>query len=481
MSGDIQFVREELRQLKTSLDEDKSTFVTKLNQVRNDVFQHIDKQIQRLRLIQKEYAESFQYFEDENQRSFDRLCLSINQNEEKASDLLNSFRESFPHRPRMLKNIPEYDFTNVSLDSFIKDKRETNHQIIPIDDQPEIQQTTSSIGQSYHKQFAERNNQTNSQPQSRLVSTCSTFSGADEMINILFQISHKLDKSPRLISFNSDENYFLIYSSKIHKLVHLSNQTREFFDIALPFTATILNIGYSKFRHCFYFTSRQTNHFSLFRWNDQKIEIIQEFPLINEKEQFISGHIYENLIYFVYSSSSEVMFAKYDMETSSRSEQISLQNYLYDFEDKIKYRLVDFTVNDSFISCLVQLNSTNKWKIAVYDIKDFERIHSFELIDAKNPLSIVSAEKRELQCAATTTTMRNGNAEYSLLFVNDPKSHLIHCCNHFQYQTPIQVNAFGICALDDGNLALIGNKDIRGLNIQNYLEQNNVQLFTNED
>ena len=87
---------------------------------------------------------------------------------------------------------------------------------------------------------------------------------------------------------------------------------------------------------------------------------------------------------------------------------------------------------------------------------------------------------RELQCSATTT-MQNENVEYSLLFVNDPESHLIHCCDHFQYQTPIQVNAFGICALDDGNLALIGNKDLRGLNVQHYLKENNVQLFTKED
>ncbi|CAF1004947.1 unnamed protein product [Adineta ricciae] len=419
MSGGIQFVREELHRLQTSLDEDKSTFVTKLNQVRNDVFQHIDKQIQRLRLIQE--------------------------------------------------------------DSFIQDKRDSNSQFIPINDQPEVQHTTSSIGQSHHKQFAEENNQTNFEPQSRLTSTCSSSSKPDEMIDMSFKIPYKSDRSPQLISFNSDENYFLVYSIKAHKLVYLSNQTPESVNIVLPFNKKLLNFGYSKFHRCFYFTSRQTNCFALFRLNDRQIEIIRELPLINTNEQFISGHIYQNLVHYIYSLSSKVIFAKYDMETSSDLEKINLENHLYDIEENIKYRLIDSTVNESFISCLVQLNSTKKWRIAIYDIKDFERINSFDLIDARNPLSIVSAEKREFQCSATTTTMQNDNAEYSLLFVNDPESHFIHCCDHFQYQTPIQVNAFGICALDDGNLALIGNKDLRGLNVQRYLKQNNVQLFTKED
>ncbi len=74
---------------------------------------------------------------------------------------------------------------------------------------------------------------------------------------------------------------------------------------------------------------------------------------------------------------------------------------------------------------------------------------------------------------STATTMSNGEIKL-LLFVNDLKSHLIHCCTYEQYLIPIQVNAFGICALNNGNLALIASKDIRGLNVQDYLKNNNV-------
>jgi hypothetical protein len=59
-----------------------------------------------------------------------------------------------------------------------------------------------------------------------------------------------------------------------------------------------------------------------------------------------------------------------------------------------------------------------------------------------------------------------------LLFVNDVKSHLIHCCNYQEYLIPIQINAFGICSLNDGNLSLVASKDIRVLNVQDSLKTN---------
>jgi hypothetical protein len=62
-----------------------------------------------------------------------------------------------------------------------------------------------------------------------------------------------------------------------------------------------------------------------------------------------------------------------------------------------------------------------------------------------------------------------------LLFINDPKSHFIHCCTYERYLISIEVNSFAICSLNDGNLAIVANKDIRGLKVQDYLKQNHVQ------
>jgi hypothetical protein len=97
-----------------------------------------------------------------------------------------------------------------------------------------------------------------------------------------------------------------------------------------------------------------------------------------------------------------------------------------------------------------------------------EKINSFDLIDSIKPLSIISTE---LNRKFKSTTMCNNDIQL-LLFVNDLKSHLIHCCNYQQYLIPIQINAFGICSLNDGNLSLVATKDIRTLNIQDFLKTN---------
>ncbi|MCC7159863.1 MAG: hypothetical protein IT281_10020 [Ignavibacteria bacterium] len=76
---------------------------------------------------------------------------------------------------------------------------------------------------------------------------------------------------------------------------------------------------------------------------------------------------------------------------------------------------------------------------------------------------------------STATSAYNNEIE-GLLFVNDVKGHLIHCFSHQQKLIPIQIDAFGICPLNNGNLALVAGKDIRGLNVQDYLRQNNVQF-----
>lgn len=70
----------------------------------------------------------------------------------------------------------------------------------------------------------------------------------------------------------------------------------------------------------------------------------------------------------------------------------------------------------------------------------------------------------------------NNNKIESVLFINDLKGHLIHCCTLRQYLMPIEVNALGICPLNEGNLALVAKRDIRGLKVQDYIQQCNVDF-----
>ena len=59
-----------------------------------------------------------------------------------------------------------------------------------------------------------------------------------------------------------------------------------------------------------------------------------------------------------------------------------------------------------------------------------------------------------------------------LLYINDPTSRLIHCCTYEEYLIPARISHFGICSSNDGNLVLVTKKDIRILNLQDYLKTN---------
>ncbi|CAF4120631.1 unnamed protein product [Adineta steineri] len=483
MGDFIKPIREQLKLYDNDLNNDIEEFNKKLNITRTNLFDYIDRQIELLNNIKQKYADEFNYLERENNKTceinrheFDKFCLLINQNDEnpiKATNVLENIKKVFPFRPNMLKNIPEYFFQDISIDDCIKKKESlspivSDNKFIPINDN--IQIPASSIGHSYHKQIAEQNNEIETPPESRLVSTCSTISVADEMIDLSFRIPYQHNRRPCSITYNDDEKFLLIYSASIHSLEYICLESRRIFKINLPFDDRILNLGYSQRKQLFYFSTRETNRLVLFRLNEKQIEIVEEINLIGENDYFINVHIYENFIFFLYGSSSIIMFGKYDLENSSHLPSFSFENKLYDSQEKSKYKIFDFAINYSYISFLIQLKTNNKFMIFIHDYDNMHKLHSFDLIDAKKPLSIVATEKKT---KSTVTTMCNDEIKL-LLFVNDLNGHLIHCCTHEQYLIPIQVNAFGICPLDDGNLSLVASKDIRGLKVQDHLKRNDV-------
>ncbi|CAF2890865.1 unnamed protein product [Rotaria sp. Silwood2] len=538
--------RAELRKLNTFLTYDIEEFNRKLNSTREHFCNYIQRQIQNLLNVEKEYKQEFDYLDEENKKTcennrqqFNKLCISINQNDNNpiiVKELLKDFQGKFPLRPLMLKSIPEYYFKDIDINDLIRKQKinenefednyltlptadynsfstNTNDQLltenkkqdhhfnsysnnksellcssnrsspvrersfIPVqtstaDDTESSPIVSGSIGSSYHKQLASQNNEIGIEPQSRLVSTCSTINGPDMMIDLLFKIPYQHNRNPRLLSYHENEKYLLIYSLYSHQLESLCLNSHQFSVINLPSNEYLLNIGYSTNYNLFYFSTQQTKNFVLFRLNQQQIEFVQEINLVKNNDKLISVHMYENFVFFLYISSSIVMLGKYDIEYSSFMSPFSFENKLYDDGEQSPYVIIDFAVNNFYISFLVRLKNINKFMIVIHDSATMNRLHSFDLIDAFQPLSIISTDKKS---NSTTTTMCNDQIEL-LLFVNDLKSHLIHCCTHQQYLIPIQVNAFGICPLNDGNLALVASKDIRGLKVQSYLQQNNVQF-----
>ncbi|CAF1247521.1 unnamed protein product [Rotaria sp. Silwood1] len=544
MEDFITTARTELRKLDIILNNDIEEFNTKLNSTREDVHNHIQRQIQYLLNFEKEYEQECDYLDEENKKTcqnnrqqFDKLCISINQNDNNpiiVQKLLHDFQQTFPMRPLMLKYIPEYYFKEIHINDFIQKRKVdqnkfennvltlpthdykslstmTNDDILteniksnqhlylndqsellcssnqsppmnersfipiessPTDDRQSSQIVSGSIGFSHHKQLASQNNEIGIEPQSRLVSTCSTINEADTMIHLLFKIPYQHNRKPYLIAYHEDENYLIIYSLISCQLECLCLKSRQISLINLPSNEHLLNLGYSTNYHLFYFSSQKTKNFVLFRLNQQQIEFEREINLIKNNDELISVHMYENLVFFLYTSSSIIMLGKYDIEKSSFMSPFRFENNLYDDIEQSKYEIIDFAINNFYISFLVRLKNKRKFMIIIHDSATMKRIRSFDLIDAINPLTIISTDKKS---KSTATTTCNDQIEL-LLFVNDPKSHLIHCCTHQQYLIPIQVNAFGICPLNNGNLALVASRDIRGLKVQDYLQENNIHF-----
>ena len=216
------------------------------------------------------------------------------------------------------------------------------------------------------------------------------------MLPILLKIPYKDNQSPRLICFNEEKNSLLIYSLSSHQFEYLSMNTKQISPVKISFDEILLNLAYSNQLHQYYFTTKITNRFVFFRFNedDKQIEIEEELKLIEINDHFVNVHLFDQTIFYLYLTSLAILiFGKYHLETSSFLPLISFQNKLYDDEEQSPFRIIDFTINSTFISFLIQLKNVNTSKIIICDQKTIDQIHSFHLIDANRPISIISTEE----------------------------------------------------------------------------------------
>ncbi|CAF4292521.1 unnamed protein product [Adineta steineri] len=292
------------------------------------------------------------------------------------------------------------------------------------------------------------------------------------MVNTSFRIPYESNRHSRLMAYNIHEHSLLIYSLTSHKLEYLSIQTREINSIDLSFKEPLINLDYCINHRCFYLITKHTHHFCFFHLNEQKIEIDQQFELTHENNKInsiINGHIYENNLFFSYTlPSKDIYFGRYNFDESIFFPSIQFKNILHDDYEQLTYDIIDFTINNTFITFLTQIKKSNRYMLIIND-HDINQISSFDLVDAKQPLSIISIIK------PSESASSYGESQL-LLFINDPKSHFIHCCTYERYVISIEVNSFGICSLNDGNLAIVSNQDIRALKVQEYLEKNHIQI-----
>lgn len=244
-----------------------------------------------------------------------------------------------------------------------------------------------------YKRNSFRNIETFIESQSRPVSTYSTIIESENMIHLLFKVPHQHDQAVHLISYCENENFLLIYSVLSHQLEYISLKSKKALPIGFQRKEHLLNLGYSTKYHLFYFSSRETGQFVLFRLNQRDIEIERRIELIKQNDFLISVHMYENLVFFLYTSSNVVMLGKYDIETLSFLMPFSFENKLYDDQEQSLYEIIDFTIIYEYACFLIRLTAKNKCMIIIYDLDTMDQLNSFDLIDANRPLSIISTYK----------------------------------------------------------------------------------------
>ncbi|MCC7159862.1 MAG: hypothetical protein IT281_10015 [Ignavibacteria bacterium] len=213
------------------------------------------------------------------------------------------------------------------------------------------------------------------------------------MIGLLFKIPYQHNRNSYLLAYHEHENYVLIYSSYNHKLEYLSLHSHQISNVNLPLADNLLNLGYSTHDDLFYLSSRKNNNVVLFRLNQQQIQIEREISLIKGNNYLISAHMYKNIIVFLYQSSSRLSLGKYDIKTSSFLPSFNFQDELYDDQEQSSYEIMDFAINNVYISFLIRLINKNKFMIVIHDFISMDRLQLFDLIDANKPLSIISIER----------------------------------------------------------------------------------------
>ena len=357
-------IRQDLRKFRNELENDFEEFQSKLNLTRKHVGYFIDQQIEYLKRFENEINEDLNYLERQNEKTcednkyeFDRLCLAINQNDQNLTlvqQLLTDFQTKFHLRPKMIQSIPQFQFKDIHIDDFI------------------IKQSDSN---SSNQSFSEKS-------QSPL-----TMSIVDKLV-------YKHNRKPRSICLNVDENYFLIYSFHFNEFECLLIENQELISIKALSNETIFSLGYSRSLHLFYCSIRQTNRLILFRIDLQKqrIEIENDIELIDKDQFFINIHVYNRCIYYLYlTSTNDVYFAQFDFDKSSLISTMRIPNCVYENQQKYFIKILDFSVDDSLICFLIQLKSENRSQIHVYNRQSMTKIHSFDLIDAIKPISIISS------------------------------------------------------------------------------------------
>ncbi|CAF0942572.1 unnamed protein product [Rotaria sordida] len=407
-------IREELKNYEIILHNDLEEFRKKLNTTRTDLFSYVQRQIKYLNNVLEEYKQEFDYLDQENEKTCD-------DNLQQFHRLCLSINQNDKNQVVVKKLLQNFQSAFTMRPNMLKYIPEYYFKDIHIDDFIKKQIPNESL----------------------LILPKNYYNSYSTIMNGYLS-TDKNESDHHDDSLSNDQSEYLrlsnrFSSAKEHSFIPVESTSIDNLKIP-PVKSSSMGFSYHKEMASqnnqieIESKSRLVSTCSTIPEPDMRIDLLFEVPYQHNRNScLVAYHENENFL-LIYSLTS--------------------------------HQLEHF---NSYIIFLNRLNNTNKCMIAIHDSDTLDRLRSFDLIDAILPLSMVSSYQR----SRSTTTTSNNQLE-PLLFVNDVKSHVIHCCTYEQYLISIQINAFGICPLDDGNLILVTSRDIRGLKVQNYLQRNNV-------
>ena len=339
------------------LRKDEEEFEKEFHSSRSTLMTFLDRSIDDLRRLKEEYQREFAYLHEENRRTCEDNRLQL-QRLEQRNESIEEFRTNFPLRPRMLTNLPRFDLQSIPLDSFIKREEKPIGPSVCLSSRSPTE-SPRSVSSSVHR----------------------------SRVDMAFRIAYKHPQHACLMSFNPDEKTLLIYcpSTKIFESVSLGQ--RRIHRVNSPWNESILTLGYSSSLHRFYVLTKETCRLTYFRVRDEHIDLADQHDLVDDERfsNLIIGHLFETEFYFISKEFDRFHLVK------PRSQPIRFSPNILPGDDKDEeFDLIDFLLcRSSNIVLLVRLKKSPRSVIVVCD-EELNPIHSFDLIEAKQPLTLIS-------------------------------------------------------------------------------------------
>lgn len=141
----LETIEKNLSIYEEQLQIDRKEFQEKFNETRHHLFDYLDRSIEQLTNLREKYQDEFDFLQRENektcsdnQRRYDEMMEKIRRSAEMSNSLvkeIEQFRKTFPQRPKMIDDLPQFHYQPIQFDSLIQRKDRIS---VKIEEKPKI-------------------------------------------------------------------------------------------------------------------------------------------------------------------------------------------------------------------------------------------------------------------------------------------------------------------------------------------------------